>query len=70
MGDDIIGGGIGHDTLYGSPGNDLLNGGAGNDAIVPGADNVVDTIYCGPGYDTAYPRTKDRYYDCERVLNP
>ena len=66
-GDDTISGGIGHDTLYGSPGNDLLNGGDGNDVLSGGFDNVVDTLYCGPGWDIAYIRPGDRVSLCEVV---
>ena len=66
-GDDTVSGGIGNDTLYGSPGNDLLNGGYGNDVLSGGFDNVVDTLYCGPGWDVAYIRPGDVMNGCELV---
>ena len=66
-GADTIAGHAGSDTLYGSPGADLLNGGDGNDVLVGGPDYVVDTLYCGYGWDVAYIRPGDRTNGCEMV---
>jgi len=66
-GDDTMNGGIGNDYVHGGPGNDVVNGADGNDVLVTGFDNVVDTVYCGWGWDTAYLRNGDRAYGCETI---
>jgi hypothetical protein len=50
-GDNLLIGGNGNDALYGGPGADTVDGGAGNDDI-HALDGVVDSINCGPDFDT------------------
>jgi len=66
FGDDALYGGYGNDRLYGGPGVDRLVGGPGND-LISSADGRRETVYCGPGRDTAVADRLDRLVSCEVV---
>jgi hypothetical protein len=67
-GSDSIDGGQGNDTLDGGEGSDRLIGGAGYDVILA-QDGQVDTIDCGPDYDTVVADRVDRVAkNCENVV--
>jgi Ca2+-binding RTX toxin-like protein len=55
----------GDDTITGSDATDEIYGLEGNDTIDPGNDSVVDSIVCGPGFDTVdqMPRGVDDTQD-------
>ncbi len=71
-GNDVIKGLGGNDHLYGGGGSDRIYGGPGNDFINANDDAQRDYIDCGPGYDTVseapFPRARDVYVNCERIL--
>ncbi|HEX9319273.1 MAG TPA: hypothetical protein VF884_10085 [Nitrososphaeraceae archaeon] len=78
-GKDTLEGNDGDDVLQGGAGADKIDGGKGNETLtasfalgsVSFRDYAVDTVVCGPGFDTAYISSADgdsAATDCGEII--